>query len=82
MQRMLDFYNLYYQKDSIKICVFTVMCFDILAALNFLTTLELKIFFRPAEKLNKMDMNKWISNFMTHLRKSYINDDLAFVYND
>ena len=27
-------------------------------------------------------MNKWISNFMTHLRKFYLNDDLAFVYND
>ena len=49
MQRVLDFYNLYYQKDSIKICVFTVMWFDILATLYFLTTLELKIFFRPAE---------------------------------
>ena len=29
-----------------------------------------------------MEMNKWISNFMNHLRKFYLNDDLAFVSND
>ena len=29
-----------------------------------------------------MEMNKWIRNFMTHLRKFYINNDRAFVYND
>ena len=29
-----------------------------------------------------MEINKWISNFMTHLRNFYINNDLAFVYND
>ena len=50
--------------------------------LNFLTTLKLTTFLRPVEKLNKMEMNKWMSNFMTHLRKFYIKYDLAFVYND
>ena len=54
----------------------------ILAKIKLLNTLKLKTFFRAAEKLNKMEMNKWISNFMTHLRKFYINDELAFVYND
>ena len=44
--------------------------------------LKLKTFFRAVEKLNKIEMKKWISNFMIHLRKFYINDELAFVYND
>ena len=35
--------------------------------LNFLNYIEAqKTFFRPVEKLNKMEMNKWISNFMNH----------------
>ena len=44
--------------------------------------LKLKTFFRAVEKSNKIEMKKWISNFMIHLRKFYINDELAFVYND
>ena len=43
--------------------------------------IEAHIFFKPVEKLNKMEMNKWINNFKTHLRKFYITDDLTFVYN-
>ena len=50
--------------------------------LNFSVILEFKTFFKPEEKLNKMEMNKWIAPFVTHLQSLYLNNDLAFAYND
>ena len=50
--------------------------------LNYLIILTLTTFFRRVEKLSKMELNKWIAPFMSHLRKFYLNDDLAFVYSD
>ena len=78
-----DFYNLYFLKDSILRFVYLPWyCLkDILATLKCLITLKLTTFIRLVEKLNKMEMNKWINNFKTHLRKFYITDDLAFVHN-
>ena len=29
-----------------------------------------------------MDLNKWLSTFMTYLRRFYCNDDMAFMYNE
>ena len=79
-----DIYNMCYLKDSIKIYVSTMMLFKRYSRqIELLNYVEAqKTFFRPVEKLKMMEMNKWISNFMTHLRKFYINHDLAFVYND
>ena len=29
-----------------------------------------------------MDLNKWLSTFMTYLRRFYCNDDMVFIYNE
>ena len=29
-----------------------------------------------------MDLNKWLSTFMTYLRRFYCNDDMTFMYNE
>ena len=50
--------------------------------LNYLVILRLTTFFRCVEKLSKIELNKRIAPFMSHLRKFYLNANLAFVHNN
>ena len=83
MQRMLWFLQPVFSEGLyIKICVSTVILFERYSRhVKLLTTLKLTTFIRPVEKLNKIEMNKWINNFKTHLRKFYITDDLVLIHN-